>query len=365
MNDVQPNLNGAELEGEILMGHYFVESKIGKGGMAWVYKAVHLETNELVACKILFSHLSTEPKTRARFIREAEIMEQLEHPNIVQTLGLIDERGVIGMLLEWCDGGDLFDAFEEKQGPLPLSTLQSVFLPLLDAMSHAHQRGFIHRDLKLQNVLLQRHGDVLVPKIADFGVAKVLLGSQMTQTGTVMGTLEFMSPEQLRDSKRVDHRADIYSLGMMLYYFCTGYLPFNGSQHQLIMQILSFDPQPPDNAPPELTSIIMMCLKKDPDERFASCASLRHAWFKAVQIAQQPLPLSFSAVATKKAAESRALRDSIHPTAYQEWGDGPTTKKGDLTASSGLSSSTLALGIFVLLLIAIAAFFLWDRILLS
>lgn len=274
-------LNGGALEGEVLNQTYLVEAKVGKGGMAWVYKAIHIETHEIVAIKILFSEHSDDPMTRARFLRECEILSQLSHPHIVNTLGSIENHGLLGMVLEWCDGGDLGDWVSQMERPLTIEQLQAVLFALLDGVGYAHEKGFVHRDLKLQNVLLQRRGALLVPKVADFGVAK-MLDSSVTRTGALMGTLEFMSPEQLRDSKRIDHRADIYSIGMIMYYLCARYLPFNGSQHQLIMQILSYEAQPPEGAPAAIIPLIMRCLSKEEEARFPSCEALRHAWIEAL-----------------------------------------------------------------------------------
>lgn len=280
---------GMELEGEVLGGHYKLEKKIGQGGMAWVYRATHLLLGGKVAVKILFPQLAESENTRVRFLREAQIQHRLQHPHIVRVLEFIDERGLAGFVSEWCDGGDLVDWFDAQRRPLEPGEIRSLMVPILEAMQVAHDNGVVHRDLKPHNVMLHRLGDVLQPRVTDFGIAKQVDQDSLTSTGVVMGTLQYMSPEQLSASKSLDLRSDIYSLGVMLYEFAAGELPFEGdSQLTLFMQILNDEPHPiPDISEP-LQDIIQRCLAKKPEQRFQSCLELKAALEECLP---EPAPL--------------------------------------------------------------------------
>lgn len=286
MADQQEMLTDSELAGIVLLdGRLSVQEQIAKGGMAWVYKAIDNQTGEQVALKILFSEYTNHPRMRERFLREARIQRNtLEHPNIVRVLDVVEERGVLGFTMEWCDSGDLRSWQRSFNAPLPAEHLQAFFPPLIDAIAGAHRKGIIHRDLKPQNIMLHSHGDMLTPKIADFGIAKVIAGNSNTKTGSLIGTVAYMSPEQMEDSKHIDHRADIYSMGVIIYLMATGKLPFEGEGPHALYKILYDPPAPPTNVPKALQAVLLKCLEKNPDDRYATCEELKEAFAKALEL---------------------------------------------------------------------------------
>jgi serine/threonine protein kinase len=269
------------LEGATLKG-YQLRRVVGKGGMAWVYEAVHPQLGEKMAVKILLPHLADNPGIRERFIDEARIQFKVKHPNIVQVTDVIEEDDVIGMVMEWIDGENLEQLLSKRQQALSRKDVWRVMGPILDAVGYAHQRGLVHRDIKPPNILLHREDNLFVPKIADFGIAKLLnAGEQKTGTGEILGTIKYMAPEQIQDSKSVDHRADIYALGMTLYVMTTLRYPFEGEQAWIIFQTMHEAPPPPSHYNPALTGafdrVVMRSLSKSPEDRFQNCAELAHA----------------------------------------------------------------------------------------
>ncbi len=270
-----------DLEGSEIQG-YLLESLVGKGGMAWVYKALHKKLNEYMAVKIMLPHLIDEGDLRERFLDEAKIQFKLKHPNIVQVTDIIEQGHIIGIVMEWIGGENLKQSMDRMEQPVSRKDIWRVMSPVLDALGFAHSRNLVHRDIKPANILLHREEGYLVPKIADFGIAKIL-GDEggKTQTGTAMGTLKFMAPEQIRDSKNVDQRVDVYALGMTLFIMATLRFPFEGSQEWIIYQQINDDPPPPSTYNSRLSSafdrVVLKALAKDPEERFQNCAELGHA----------------------------------------------------------------------------------------
>lgn len=270
---------GARLEGETIQGQYIIEKLVQKGGMAWLYKARHKILQEPMAIKILFPQWSDDPLVRVRFIDEAKIQFKLKHPYIVQVTDVIEEEGIIGIVQEWVDGEDLSQYIQRFDGPMPLDELWEITKPLLEALDFAHEMGVVHRDVKPSNVLLGRVGSRSIPKLADFGIAKILdeLGERTT-TGTTLGTMKYIAPEQIRDSKSVDHRADIYGFGVMLYRMATGSYPFTGKiESVMFKQLYEAPPRPREINPdlsPEFEEVILQCLTKHPEDRFPDCTEV-------------------------------------------------------------------------------------------
>ncbi|MCB9638032.1 MAG: protein kinase [Myxococcales bacterium] len=265
-------ISDAALEGVILQNSYQVEKRVGRGGMAWIYRASHLRLGGEVALKILFSVLAEDEDTRQRFLREARIQYKLQHPNIIRVLDFIEVEGIVGFVMEWCAGGSLNDFLKlNPSSTLSMRDLSRLFEPILDALHYAHKQGVIHRDIKPHNILLQIQEDGFSPKLTDFGIAKMEDDGLMTETGHMLGTAAYMAPEQVRSTRDVDIRADLYSLGIMLYRLTTGRLPFTAKFPAICVDILNKEPPPPVEAHPALQEVIMRCLHKDPDQRFEDC----------------------------------------------------------------------------------------------
>ena len=299
-------LNDAALEGELLQEVYQVEEKIGKGGNAWVYKALDLRTEEHVAIKVLFNIFSQDTEVKQRFLREGQIQSQIQHPHIVRVFDVFEERGLTGFALEWCDGGDLRSYLRAREVPFDNEQLTQLFLPVLDAVMYAHDHQIVHRDLKPANILLTQVDGVLVPKVTDFGIAKIFEDEGVTSTGSMMGTLRYIAPEQLKDSKHIDHRADVYSLGVMLYEWANGRPPFVGKGPQLFTEILGKPIPYPHQAPERFQDFLMQCLRKDPLYRFQSAALMKEGLLLAMEGEGEagPPTLAFPSEATVSDRES-------------------------------------------------------------
>lgn len=250
--------------------------------MAWIFRVRHAFLDQPLALKLLFSHLADDEIVRSRFVSEAKIQFRLKHPNIVQVTEILNENKMLGMFQEWINGPDLKQYLIQGKELLSLAEMWCLFGPLLDGLAYAHDAGVVHRDLKPGNILLARNGDEMQPKISDFGIAKFLNDVEdKTSTGSILGTFKYTSPEQIQDSKHIDHRADIYSVGIILYQVATGTVPFRGAVQHVLYKHLHDAPTNPcklnNHLPPEFGDVVMRCLAKDPKDRFPDCRSLKDA----------------------------------------------------------------------------------------
>lgn len=272
--------------GLVLQERYRIIRRLGEGGMGAVYEGEHLLIKRRVAIKCLHPHFAQNPEVVARFHREALAATSAGHPNIVDVtdMGRFDD-GTVFMVLEYLEGRDWSDELV-AQGPQPLGKTVRILAQVCDALSAAHEKGIVHRDLKPENIFLLERGDNPdFAKVLDFGISKVKDAGptkSMTRTGATMGTPYYMSPEQAQGKKSIDHRADIYSLGVVLFEALTGQHPFDDeSIHMLILKICT-DPAPsllgfrPD-LPPEIEAIVTRAIAKEPSERFANCDEFKAA----------------------------------------------------------------------------------------
>lgn len=247
------------------LGKYQLGELIGQGGMGAVYRSFHPHLNRPVAIKVLLN--ANDPETHQRFMREAQVVAGLSHPNIINIFDIDVADGRPFMAMELIEGGNL--ARRIANSPLPVAEALALLVPLTDALDYAHRQGLIHRDIKPANVLLRPDS---VPILADFGLARPVLPSnvQITATGAVLGTVAYMAPEQFT-SGAVDARTDIYALGVMLFEMLTGHLPFEGDSGAILIGHLQ---QPPPSLrtvdpslPAELERLIARMLAKDPAAR--------------------------------------------------------------------------------------------------
>jgi eukaryotic-like serine/threonine-protein kinase len=321
------------------LGPYEILSPLGAGGMGEVYKARDTRLERTVAVKVLPSHLSASPESRQRFEREARTISQLSHPHICALHDVGREGETEYLVMEYLEGETLADRL--LKGPLPLEQTLRYGMQIADALDKAHRQGIVHRDLKPGNVMITKTG----VKLLDFGLAKAVapasqqssltaLPTQMnlTQEGTILGTFQYMAPEQL-EGKEADARTDIFAFGCVLYEMATGKKAFSGAtQASLISSILRDEPaaisQLQPMSPPSLDRIVQTCLAKDPEDRWQSAADVKRElrWIgegpssgvvtTVVQTRARPLlPWALAAVAMLVAAgiafNSRRPREAV------------------------------------------------------
>ena len=279
MADAQKHIDQLDA-GEILKGTYRIGKMLGEGGAGMVYQAEHTSLGHLVAIKTLVSKLARNPDTRGRFLEEGIIQANLVHPNIVRVTDTINEGGVTAIVMEYVDGPSLDQYLRRLDRLLSEAEACQIICAVLDAMALAHAEGVVHRDLKPANIMMARVGGGTQPRVTDFGIAKLLSSQGRTATGTTMGTLYYISPEQLASAKTVDGRADIYSLGCTLFEMLTLQPPFPlDTDFALMMAHLHEPPPDPRTVRPELSEevakVVMKAMAKDPDQRFQSCTEMR------------------------------------------------------------------------------------------
>src|SRR5579872_357587 len=301
------------------LGPYEIIAPLGAGGMGEVYRARDTRLERTVAIKVLPSHLSDNPDLKQRLEREAKSISQLNHPNICTLYDVGHEDRTDYLVMEFLEGESLAERL--KRGPLPLKEIIGIGCNIADALDRAHRAGIVHRDLKPGNIMLTKSG----AKLLDFGLAKTaviatssgsgqvpLLSAAMTMTspspeylpltrqGTLVGTVQYMSPEQIQGLE-ADARSDIFALGAMLYEMATGKRPFEGkSQIKVASAILEDEPQPVSallkTSPPGLDRLVRTCLAKTPDERLQSAldVKLELRWLLTAQPATVPEKAKFA-----------------------------------------------------------------------
>jgi len=257
------------------LGPYDVIAPIGRGGMGIVLKGYDGQLNRHVAIKILRPELSTDQLALMRFEQEARAAAALQHPNIIAVHAVGEELGTHFIVMEYVDGQTLAKLIRES-GPIPPPLIGAVLRQVLTGLASAHGAGLVHRDIKPTNILLAEDGSLV--KIADFGLARVVWSeTRMTSTGSVFGTAEYMSPEQARGDAQVDHRADLYSAGVVLYEMLTSQAPFKAATGSAVIhQILYNEPAPPRTVHPSadghLSSLAVRLMAREPADRFQSAA---------------------------------------------------------------------------------------------
>ncbi len=269
--------------GDLLADKYEVTRILGQGGMGVVVAARHRELDKLVALKFMHEEVAMDPVAIDRFLREAKAAARLqnEHVGRVLDVGRL-QTGVPYIVLEYLEGRDLSEVTADAGGALPVSEVCEYLLQTCEAMAEAHAQGIIHRDLKPQNLFLTMRPDGRpLLKVLDFGISKVQSSTGPTSTQQVMGTPAYMSPEQMRSAKSCDGRADIWSLGVILYQLLSGTLPFAGdSVAETMLKVMTDEPAPLTSLrpglPPALVAAVAKCLRKQRDERFDNVAELAH-----------------------------------------------------------------------------------------
>ena len=298
------------------IGRYLITGRIGRGGMGMVYRGLDEALEREVAVKTLNVEGSLDADSRRRFEIEATAAARLQHPNIVTVFELGEDRGLPFIAMEMLPGADLETLLRSGE-EIPLAEKLDVMAQVCRGLAFAHQRGIVHRDIKPSNVRLLEDGTA---KILDFGIAK-LGGTHLTKTGMMVGTVHYMSPEQVR-GRPLDGRSDVFSAGVILYELVAGERPFRGEgPTQVLYKIVNEEPPPPDLSAlgvlgPRLQSILSRALAKDPDSRYPGAAALAEelaAVLEEVQKAEHPTPaLAVEALAAaREAAREGRVEEAI------------------------------------------------------
>ncbi len=267
-----------------IVGDYRLEEFLGAGGMGEVYRAVHTKIGRVAAVKILT--VSNDPGFTDRFLNEARIQAELNHPNIATLYEFTEFSGRPCIVMEYVDGVTLADRILVATRIQPSDAVR-IFLPIVEAVGYIHASGIIHRDIKSHNIKISSKGTI---KLLDFGIARGAATPRLTRAGQFVGTLHYCSPEQLRGDA-VDHRSDIWALGILMYEMLVGDVPFDApSAGDFIARVERAEPQPPSelvpDLPPSLDGLVGRCLAKRPDRRFQSAEALAKATSAALSVDQ-------------------------------------------------------------------------------
>jgi serine/threonine-protein kinase len=291
--ETAPSVTHANLVGKTLQGRYQIERKIGEGGMSFVYLATDIATRERYAIKVLSAALSQDVNAMARLRREASLGMRLAHPNVCHIIRLGEtEDGLVYVVMPYVEGEILADR-TNRLGRIRLADAVPLVRDMATGLNVAHELKIVHRDLKPENIMVCARNGRDVAVVMDFGLAKERRAGaelqKLTATGIILGTPEFMSPEQLR-GKPLDARTDIYSLALMTYEMLTGKLPFQGrTQQELMIARLRSDPTPLRKMRPELEFpeavelVLLKAMARNPDERYQNTLEFAEAFAAAAE----------------------------------------------------------------------------------
>ena len=259
------------------LGSFRIDSILGTGAMGVVYHAVNEVNGRPAAVKVINGESSQKGKAYERFRREAEILQQFRHPNIVRFLALGRYKGTSYFAMEYVDGVTLDDILKERRA-LPWLEVVDLAIQICDALHYAHEHGVVHRDLKPSNLMVSGKGQV---KLTDFGIAKDLDATALTATGRTLGTAAYMAPEQIRGTPEISHKTDLYALGILIYQMLTGQQAFEGTSAVVLMHCHLNEPPPKPRArtaeiPLELDDLVVRLMAKSPADRPWDAAAVAH-----------------------------------------------------------------------------------------
>jgi len=293
------------------LGKYQVGSEIGQGGMGTVYKGYDPTLERYVALKVMAPHLTWEEEFVERFLREARAAARLRHPNIVTIYDVGRDRGSYYFSMDYVEGKTVAQLIKER-GPTSIGEALRILKPLASALDYAHENGLVHRDIKPSNVVVSDDGHVT---LMDFGIARASRSTRLTRSGAVMGTPEYMAPEQARGDD-VDRRTDQYALGVIAYEMLVGKAPFKAeSTPTLLYKIVHEGPPPLHDARPDLpraaTSVLSRALAKEKGQRYPSCTAFVDALRQAAQAAPVPARPSRPAVPVETRVDKKPSRQLL------------------------------------------------------
>ncbi|UCE40894.1 MAG: protein kinase [Candidatus Aminicenantes bacterium] len=302
--------------GSIFADRYKIVTELGRGGMGKVYRAIDQKIDEEIAIKLIKPEIAADKKTIERFGNELKMARKIAHRNVCKMYYLGEEKGAHYITMEYVPGEDL-KSMIRMSGQLSTGMAIKVAKQVCDGLTEAHRLGVVHRDLKPNNIMIDKSGEA---RIMDFGIARLLKAKGITGAGIMIGTPEYMSPEQV-EGKEVDQRSDIYSLGVILYEMVTGQVPFEGDTPFAIgMKHKGEIPQAPKNMnaqiPEDLNSLILRCLEKEKEQRYQSAGEVRSELEKI----EQGLPTTERIIAKKKPTTSREITVKFSLDKHFKWG---------------------------------------------
>src|SRR5215217_5794783 len=275
---------GDSLIGTTLAGKYRIDARLNEGGMGTVYRGTHVLMDKTVAIKVLLPSLAADEKIVARFSREARAASRISHPNALSVTDFgEDENGIVFLVMEFLSGRTLKQLIRDE-GPLPLARVVDITRQVGDALNAAHSQGVVHRDLKSDNIMLLDTMTSDHAKVLDFGIAKInepegAVDTNLTAPNLVIGTPQYMSPEQCSQDSEIDARSDIYSFGVILYEMLVGHVPFSGDSPTMVMMKHLQEPVPSvleerEDVPAPVARVVARAMAKHPADRYQSVAEL-------------------------------------------------------------------------------------------
>ncbi len=322
------------MEAGMLSGRYETGEKLGTGGMSNVYKATDRILERTVAVKVLAEHLSDDERFIERFKREALAVAKLIHPNIVQVYDTGEDEGRRYIVMEYVDGRSGAQILQ-RHGPVEPEIAAEIGIQACAGLDYAHRRGIIHRDVKPGNLMIVGGpvgGGEMIVKLTDFGIARAIEQTRITQVGSVVGTAAYLAPEQVRGEEATP-ATDVYALGVVLYQFLTGRLPYEGSSlAELAVRQQNEKPLPPDTynseVPKPLGAAVLRALEGDPNRRYASAGELAQGLRLGLEGEDVTLPMEEGTSATRVlGGDTAATRHMGRDTAQTEYRPASQTRR--------------------------------------
>ena len=366
------------LVGTTLAGKYRIDARLNEGGMGTVYRGCHVLMDKTVAIKVLRPSLAADQKIVARFSREARAASRITHPNALSVTDFgEDESGHVFLVMEYLSGKTLKQLIRDEGG-LPLQRVVDITRQIVDALSAAHSQGVVHRDLKSDNIMLLDTTTSDHAKVLDFGIAKInepdgVIDTNLTAPNLVIGTPQYMSPEQCTQDSEIDSRSDIYSLGVILYEMLVGHVPFSGDSPTMVMMKHLQEPVPSvlderNDLPPAVSRVVARAMAKLPSNRYQTVAELIEDLVIASGMTiQRTAPVSVASPSSDEPDEVTVLRMREEPPPVSTPRRAPVTVpvQGTLPpppqAPSSFNPMKIIIPSAVALLVVFAAFWIFNR----
>ncbi|HKY43721.1 MAG TPA: protein kinase [Pyrinomonadaceae bacterium] len=365
------------LIGTTLAGKYRIDARLNEGGMGTVYRGCHVLMDKTVAIKVLRPSLAADEKIVARFSREARAASRITHPNALSVTDFgEDESGHVFIVMEFLSGRTLKQLIHDE-GPLPLQRVVDITRQIVDALNAAHSQGVVHRDLKSDNIMLL---DTMIgdhAKVLDFGIAKInesegVTDTNLTAPNLVIGTPQYMSPEQCAQDAEIDARSDIYSLGVILYEMLVGHVPFSGDSPTMVMMKHLQEPVPSvlderNDIPPAVGRVVARAMAKVRDNRYQNVAELIEDLVIASGMTiQRTAPVSVASTPSDEPDEVTVVRMREEPLPVSTSRRAPVTvpvqaPMPPAQAASGFNPMKIIVPSVVALLVVFAAFWIFNR----